>query len=98
MKPLQFLIHPDFTNGGRSLKGWKKADDIFESLGHVAVWNINCSKKSNQSTQKRGQTIECTIGMNKKTKEAEEKIIARSVKRISKVSWAVIKEPLEIPR
>ena len=86
MKPLQFLIHPDFTNGGSPLKGWKKADDIFKSLGHIAVWNINCSKKSNQSTQKRGQ------------KEAEEKIIARSTKRISKVSWAVIKEPLAIPR
>lgn len=102
MKPLQFLMHPDFTNGGRTLKGWKEADDIFKSLWHVAVWNINCSKKSNQSTQKCGQTIECTIGMNKeahkKTKEAEEKIIARSAKRISKVSWAVIKEPLAIPR
>ena len=67
MKPLQFLIHPDFTNGGSPLKGWKKADDIFKSLGHIAVWNINCSKKSNQSTQKRGQTIECTIGMNKRS-------------------------------
>lgn len=44
MKPLQFLIHPDFTNGGSPLKGWKKADDIFKSLGHIAVWNINCSK------------------------------------------------------
>ena len=34
----------------------------------------------------------CIKEAHKKTKEAEEKIIARSAKRISKVSWAVIKE------